>query len=57
MIRTNIYLSEKQMGRLRDISEDTGIRIAEIVRRAVDAYLEAKYPANSSVKRGSRRKE
>ncbi len=39
MKRTNIYLSEKQLERLRERSEREGVAIAELVRRAIDAFL------------------
>ena len=39
MKRTNLYLTEKQMERLRERSESEGLSLAELVRRAVDAFL------------------
>jgi Ribbon-helix-helix protein, copG family len=39
MKRTNLYLTEKQMERLKQRSEDEGLSLAELVRRAVDAFL------------------
>ena len=39
MKRTNLYLTEKQMERLRQRSEQEGVAIAELVRRAVDSFL------------------
>jgi predicted DNA-binding protein len=38
-IRMNIYLSAKQKGVLERLSTKTGAPIAELVRRAIDAYL------------------
>jgi predicted DNA-binding protein len=38
-LRTNIYLRPDQMKQLKALSEKTGAPIAELVRRAVDAYL------------------
>jgi predicted DNA-binding protein len=39
MNRTNIYLPLPTIERLREMSEKTGLSVAEIIRRAVDAYL------------------
>ncbi len=39
MKRTNIYLSEKQLERLRIRAEREGVAIAELVRRAIDSFL------------------
>jgi predicted DNA-binding protein len=40
MKRTNIHLSEQQLKRLEQQSRKTGLSVAEIVRRAIDDYLE-----------------
>jgi Ribbon-helix-helix domain len=37
--RTNIYLTEKQLQRLEVKSEQENLPVAELVRRAIDAYL------------------
>ena len=39
MKRTNLYLTEKQMERLKQRSESEGLSLAELVRRAVDTFL------------------
>lgn len=39
LIRTNIYLDEKQLERLRAKSEEDNLPVSELVRRAIDAYL------------------
>jgi hypothetical protein len=39
LTRTNIYLDDKQLERLRQKSETDNIPVSEIVRRAIDAYL------------------
>ncbi len=39
MRRTSLYLTEKQLERLQHRSQQEGLAVAEIVRRAVDAYL------------------
>ena len=45
MKRTNVYLSEKQLERLRGRAEREGVAIAELVRRAIDAFLAWDDPA------------
>jgi CopG-like RHH_1 or ribbon-helix-helix domain, RHH_5 len=39
MKRTNVYLSDKQLERLRGRAEHEGVAIAELVRRAIDTFL------------------
>jgi predicted DNA-binding protein len=39
MKRTNVYLTEKQLERLRNQSEREGVAMAEVIRRAVEVYL------------------
>ena len=39
MKRTNLYLTSAQMERLKGRSEKEGLSLAELVRRAVDAFL------------------
>jgi hypothetical protein len=39
MKRTNIFLTEEQLKKLAARSQKTGASVAEIVRRAIDAYL------------------
>ncbi len=38
-IRMNIYLSDEQKGKLEKLSDRTGAPVAELIRRAIDAYL------------------
>lgn len=38
-LRTNIYLTDKQKASLEKLSNKTGAPVAELVRRAIDAYL------------------
>ena len=45
MKRTNLYLTEKQVERLHERAEQEGLALAELVRRAVDAFLAWDYPA------------
>jgi hypothetical protein len=39
MKRTALFLKEQQLTKLQTLSEKTGAPIAELVRRAIDAYL------------------
>lgn len=40
MIRTNIYLTEMQMKKFKAISKKADYPVAEIIRRALDEWLE-----------------
>jgi predicted DNA-binding protein len=39
MIRTNVHLTEPSRAQLGTLSKLTGLPIAELIRRAIDAYL------------------
>jgi len=39
MNRTNIYLPEKIKSALDKLSKETGLSMAELVRRAIDEFL------------------
>ena len=39
--RTQVYLTEEQRSRVDELARGKGLSMAEIVRRALDAYLEA----------------
>jgi predicted DNA-binding protein len=39
MKATRVYLKEKQIVRLSAVSKKTGAPVAELIRRAIDAYL------------------
>jgi predicted DNA-binding protein len=41
-IRSNIYLDGQQKKLLEKLSDRTGAPVAELVRRAIDAYLVAR---------------
>jgi len=41
-IRMNVYLSEKQKKVLGQLSDRTGAPVAELIRRAIDAYLDSR---------------
>jgi hypothetical protein len=63
MIRFNHYLTPQQGKKLRAVAKQTGLSVAEIVRRLVDKYLEEGEDkavdeirvASSSVPRGTGR--
>ena len=40
MKRVNYHLTEKQIVELQRLHEQTGLSVAEMIRRAVDAYIE-----------------
>jgi hypothetical protein len=42
--RTQIYLTEEQRGRVDALAEAEGVTMAEIIRRALDAYLDHENP-------------
>jgi predicted DNA-binding protein len=42
MKRVNYHLTEKQIKRLQVFARKTGLTVAEIIRRAVDEYLDEK---------------
>jgi len=46
MKRVNYHLTEEQIGRLQSLSGKTGLTVAEIIRRAVDEYLDRKEREN-----------
>jgi len=39
-IRTNVFLTKTELRKLRALSSKTGAPVAELVRRAIDEYLE-----------------
>lgn len=39
MVRTQIQLTEEQAERLKDKAAETGVSMAELIRRSIDAYL------------------
>jgi len=41
MKRVNYYLTEMQLKKLKEISDDTGLSVSEHIRRAIDFYMEA----------------
>jgi hypothetical protein len=43
-IRTQVYLTDEQRQRVDALAEAEGVTMAEVVRRALDAYLEDESP-------------
>lgn len=43
-IRTQVYFSEEQRHRIDELAERDGLTLAEVVRRAVDRYLDDAVP-------------
>ena len=48
--RTNIYLTGVQIKQLHAISKKVGLSTAEIIRRAIDEYLERRGPEETAKK-------
>jgi predicted DNA-binding protein len=42
--RTQVYLTEEQRRRIDAIAEAEGVTMAEVIRRALDSYLEDEAP-------------
>lgn len=49
MKRWSIYLAEQQLRLLREESRVRGLPVAELVRRAIDLYLETRHPGMDAV--------
>lgn len=41
--RTQVYLTENQRRRIDEIAEAEGVTLAEVIRRALDAYLASEH--------------
>ena len=55
MKRVNYHLTEEQIKRLQVLSDNTGLSVAETIRRAVDEYLDRK--EEKTLRRGRKRSE
>ena len=42
MKRCNFFLSEEQIAALKQIAEQTGISLSEVIRRAIDQFIETR---------------
>mgnify|MGYP000972074422 CR=1 FL=1 len=47
MKRVNYHLTEKQIEALRRAAEETGLSVAELIRRAIDEWLKQTDMVNS----------
>lgn len=47
--RTQVYLTEDQRRLIDEIAEADGVSLAEVVRRALDAYLHAERDAGAAL--------
>lgn len=43
-IRTQVYLTDEQRRRIDELAEVEGVTMAEVIRRALDAYLDHESP-------------
>lgn len=39
MKKTNLYLTEPSIAKLQELAKQTGLSVAELVRRAIDDFL------------------
>jgi hypothetical protein len=44
MVRTQIYLTAKERDALRDLARQTGKKQSELIRRAIDDFIERNQP-------------
>jgi len=42
MIRVNYHLTEPQIKKLKELSKKTDLSVAELIRRAIDEFLQGK---------------
>ena len=42
MKRVNYHLTNQEIKALRELSQQTGLTVSELIRRAIDEYLESK---------------
>jgi len=42
MKRINTHLTNQQINQLKKIAKKTGLKVAELIRRAIDGYLESR---------------
>jgi predicted transcriptional regulator len=46
MIRVTYHLTRVQLDRLRAIARETGLSVAELIRRAIDAFIDRREAKN-----------
>ena len=54
MKRTSLFIHDEQYVALTRLSEETGAPIAELIRRAIAAYLHEQHPQPAARKKGVR---
>jgi hypothetical protein len=42
MKKTNLYLTEPSIAKLQELAKQTGLSVAELIRRAIDEFLTKK---------------
>ncbi len=47
-VRTQVYLTQEQRRLIDDVVEVEGVTLAEVVRRALDAFLQDRHPDPSA---------
>ncbi len=47
--RTQVYLTEEQRRRIDEVARAEGVTLAEVVRRALDAYLSTEQEASANL--------
>lgn len=47
-VRTQVYLRQEQRKRIDALAQAEGVTMAEVIRNAVDAYLESEVPESSA---------
>jgi predicted DNA-binding protein len=52
MKRRNFYLTKQQIEALRALAEQTGLKVSEHIRRAIDSYLDRVAPEEKGVDDG-----
>lgn len=46
MVRTQIYLTEKERAALRNLARQTGKKQSELIRRAIDDFIDRFHPGD-----------
>jgi len=44
MVRTQVYLTEQQRAALRDLARQTGQKQSELIRQAIDDFIDRQQP-------------
>ncbi len=57
MKKYNLYLSEQQISALALLSEERGLSVSEIIRRALDEYIEKESNKNQLISANQKNKK